>query len=91
MKTSKTPGLRNRFARGVMPLHMRLFGAVMKAVTWNAPLEKPSLCKTEGHKFDLKKWNGPHNKCEECGVWIKSHEQVRTEEFYKPADYHVYR
>jgi hypothetical protein len=92
MKTTKTLGLRNQFARGVRrPLHLRLVNAIIRAVSFNTPLEKPSLCKTEGHKFDLKKWNGPNNYCEECGVWLKSHTQVRTEEFYKPADHHVYR
>lgn len=91
MKTTKLPGLRNRFARGVrLPLHLKLAGALMRAVRWDVPLEKPSTCKTDGHKFDLKKWNGPNNYCEECGVWLKSHESVRRDEFYKSDIHRVY-
>ncbi len=78
MKTTEVPGLRNRFARGVrLPLHLRLVGAIKRAISWDVPLEKPKLCKTEGHKFDLRNWKGHRNHCEECGAWITNHETVR--------------
>lgn len=82
MKGTELPGLRRSFARGKarQPLHRKLFNAIKRCVSWQLSNEPKVSCKTHGHKFDLKKWSGPRNSCEECGKWITSPDQVRPEE-----------
>lgn len=59
MTSTNVRGLRQRFARGIrLPLHLRLAGAIKRAMSWDMPLEYSAVGKSEGHRSDKRKLEG---------------------------------